>query len=58
MWTCSLEIVDECTGGSLFSPPDRHQGEPACRSCVDAVGPAAGTGYDDFMATTAFPITD
>ena len=34
----------------MFSAPDEYHGEPACRSCIEAVGPAAGQGYDDFPA--------
>jgi|GEM_PF-2559281 hypothetical protein len=58
MWACSLELVDDCAGRGLFAAPDEYHGEPACRSCIEAVGPAAGQGYDDFPATTSFPITD
>lgn len=58
MWTCSLKLVDDCAGRGMFSAPDEYRGEPACRSCVDAVGPAAGSGYDDFTATTSYQVTD
>ncbi len=58
MWSCSLTLVDDCAGGGMFSAPTSHRGEDACRACVDAVGPAAGPGYDDFEATQAYEVTD
>ena len=58
MWRCSLDLVEDCAGRGMFSPPERYRGEPACRACVDAVGPAAGAGYDDFPATTSYDIPD
>ena len=58
MWTCSLELVDDCQRRGLFSAPDEHRGKPACPNCIEAVGPAAGSGYDDFPATTSYRVTD
>lgn len=58
MWLCSLELVDDCAGRGMFDAPDEYRGEPACRSCVDVVGPAVGRGNDDFPATTSYQVTD
>lgn len=58
MWSCSPQLVDDCAEGGMFSAPTSHRGRDACRECVDAIGPAAGPGYDDFQATTSYKITD
>ena len=52
MWTCALQLADDCIGEDLYDPDARVDGQPACLRCAPLATPDADPPDPDY------PITD